>query len=75
LCSENIFTGNLTRMENLTETEGSWDEVKGKLKQRFAMLNDQDVVLTDGKHEEMMGRLQKKLGITKEELHKLINEL
>jgi len=62
-------------MKNLTELLGNWNETKGKLKQKFAMLTDNDVMLVNGKQDEMLGRLQVKLGKTKEEIHKLIAEL
>lgn len=62
-------------MENLTELKGNWNETKGKLKQKFARLTDNDLLLIEGKQEEMLGRLQIKLGKTKEEIHKLITEL
>ena len=62
-------------MKNLTELKGNWNETKGKLKQQFAMLTDSDVLLVEGKQEEMLGRLQIKLGKTKEEINKLISEL
>ena len=59
-------------MNNLTELKGNWNETKGKLKQQFAMLTDNDLLLVEGKQEELIGRLQKKLGKTKEEVHKII---
>lgn len=62
-------------MKNITELEGNWNEKKGKLKQRFAMLTDNDLLLVEGKQDEMLGRLQAKLGKTKEELHKIIKAL
>jgi uncharacterized protein YjbJ (UPF0337 family) len=57
---------------NTTEVKGNWNEQKGKLKQKFAILTDDDLMLVSGKKEEMLGRLQAKLGKTKEELHKII---
>ena len=60
---------------NTTELKGNWEEAKGKLKQKFATLTDDDVLLAEGKEEELMGRLQSKLGKSKEELHKIIGEL
>jgi uncharacterized protein YjbJ (UPF0337 family) len=60
---------------NTTEVKGTWNEQKGKLKQKFAALTDSDFLFEEGKKEEMMGRLQIKLGKTKEALHKLIEEL
>jgi uncharacterized protein YjbJ (UPF0337 family) len=57
------------------EIKGNWNETKGKLKQKFAMLTDNDLLLVEGKQEEMLGRLQKKMGKTKEELQKILSEL
>jgi uncharacterized protein YjbJ (UPF0337 family) len=62
-------------MINLTEIKGNWNEIKGKLKQKFAMLTDDDMLLVEGKQDEMLGRIQTKIGKTKEELHKIISEL
>jgi uncharacterized protein YjbJ (UPF0337 family) len=60
---------------NTTELEGKWNEQKGKLKQKFAVLTDNDLMFAEGKKEEMFGKLQTKLGKTKEEFHKIISEL
>ena len=60
---------------NSKEIKGNWAEQKGRLKQKFAILTDNDVMLLDGKRDEMLGRLQIKLGKTKEELQKIISEL
>jgi len=62
-------------MKNATEIKGNWNETKGKLKQKFALLTDDDLLFAEGKKDEMLGRLQVKLGKTKEELHRLINTL
>ncbi|BBE16024.1 UPF0337 protein yjbJ [Aquipluma nitroreducens] len=60
---------------NTTEGIGNWVKTKGKLKQKFALLTDEDLLLAEGKKEEMLGRLQIKLGKTKEELQKIIAAL
>ncbi len=60
---------------NTTELKGNWNEQKGKLKQKFAILTDNDLMFEKGKREEMFGKLQIKLGKTKEELHNIISEL
>ncbi|MDD5184728.1 MAG: CsbD family protein [Paludibacter sp.] len=60
---------------NTTELKGTWEETKGKLIQKFANLTDNDLMFAEGKKEEMLGRLQKKLGKTKEELRKIISGL
>lgn len=62
-------------MKNLTELKGSWNETKGKLKQKFALLTDSDLLLVEGKQDEMLGRLQVKLGKTKSEIQKVIFDL
>ena len=60
---------------NTTELKGNWEQQKGKLKQKFASLTDNDLLFAEGKKDEMLGRLQTKLGKTKEELHKIISTL
>ncbi len=62
-------------MATLTDLKGSWNEQKGKLKQKFGVLTDNDLLFAAGKKEEMLGRLQQKLGKTKEELYKIITAL
>ncbi len=60
---------------NTLSMKGNWKEVSGKLKQQFANLTDDDVLLKEGKEEELLGRLQQKLGKTKEDLRTLIEKL
>ena len=60
---------------NTTELKANWDQQKGKLKQKFATLTDNDLLFAEGKKEEMLGRLESKLGKTKEELHDIISAL
>ena len=62
-------------MKNVTKITGSWNEVKRKLKQQFAMLTDSDMLYLEGKQEEMLARLQAKLGKTKEEVKRILSEL
>jgi len=62
-------------MANIIELKGNWNEQKGKLKQKFAILVDNDLLFAAGKKDEMLGKLQAKLGKTKEELHKIIGSL
>jgi uncharacterized protein YjbJ (UPF0337 family) len=57
---------------NTTEVKGNWNEQKGLLKQKFAVLTDNDLMFQEGKKDEMFGKLQIKLGKTKEELHNII---
>lgn len=60
---------------NKTEFTGNWHEQKGKLKQKFAILTDNDLMFEEGRKEEMLGRIQVKLGKTKEELEKILEAL
>ena len=62
-------------MTNVTELKGTWNEQKGKLRQKFAILTDNDLMFADGKKEEMLGKLQVTLGKTKEELLSIIASL
>jgi uncharacterized protein YjbJ (UPF0337 family) len=62
-------------MTNMTAVTGSWNEQKGKLKQKFAVLTDNDLLFDEGKKDEMLGKLQVKLGKTKEELSAIIAAL
>ena len=61
-------------MNNL-EMKGSWNELKGKLKQQYGNLTDDDLVFSEGKEDELLGRLQKKLGKNKEEVRQMIEKL
>ena len=60
---------------NKAEVKGNWNKTKGKLKQKFAALTNNDQLLLEGKKEEVLGRLQIKLGKTKEELQRIIAAL
>lgn len=55
--------------------KGNWNEVKGKLKQKYGDLTDDDLKYADGKEDELLGRLQKKTGKTKEQLADEINKM
>lgn len=57
------------------QTIESWTETKAKLKQKFAILTDSDMLFVAGEKEKMVGRLQKKLGKTKEEIKQILSEL
>ena len=60
---------------NNTELKGNWEEQKGRLKQKFAALTDNDFLFLEGKKDEMLEMLEKKLGKTKAELQKIISSL
>ncbi len=60
---------------NTTEIKGNWNDLKGKLKQKFANLSDDDLLFEEGKKDEMLGKLQIKLGKSKDELDNILKTL
>jgi uncharacterized protein YjbJ (UPF0337 family) len=63
-----VRKGRMTKLQ----FKGSWNEVKGKLKQKYGDLTDDDLVFAEGKEDELLGRLQQRLGRSKEELRREI---
>jgi len=57
------------------KVNGSWNEVKGKMKQQYANLTDDDLLYQEGKEDELLGRIQKKIGKSKEEVKSWIESL
>ena len=55
--------------------KGGWNEVKGKLKQKYGQLTDDDLTFAEGKDDELLGRLQQKLGRTKDEIRKELEDM
>jgi uncharacterized protein YjbJ (UPF0337 family) len=55
--------------------KGDWDQVKGRLKQKYGQLTDDDLVYSEGKVDELVGRLEKKLGMAKDAITRLISEI
>ena len=62
-------------MTSQSELLGNWEEQKAKLKQKFVVLTENDLLFKEGKKEALLERLQNKLGKTKEELHHIIESL
>ena len=60
---------------NKEEVKGNWEIQKGKLKQMFANLTDDDLMFAEGKKDEMMGKLEVKLGKSKAEMEKIMSDL
>lgn len=58
---------------NTDQLKGKWNQVKGKIKQKYADVTDDDLTYAEGKFDEMLGRLQEKTGKTKEELKEEID--
>jgi len=62
-------------MTTKLQFKGGWNEVKGKLKQKYGQLTDDDLAFAEGKEDELLGRLQQRLGKTKEDLRAEIERL
>jgi uncharacterized protein YjbJ (UPF0337 family) len=73
-CLTRCINRKLNIMEKL-QVKGAWNEVKGKLKQKYGQLTDDDLAFAEGKEDELYGRLQQRLGKTKEELRDEIEKL
>ena len=56
------------------EIKGNWNVAKGKLKQKFAQLTDDDLQFAEGKQDELVGRIQKLSGKTREEVQQVVDE-
>ncbi len=55
--------------------KGNWNQVKGKLKEEYGELTDDDLTYQEGKEEQFLGRIQEKTGKTKEEIKRFIDKL
>ncbi|MGB3465228.1 MAG: CsbD family protein [Cyclobacteriaceae bacterium] len=60
---------------NDLQIKGNWNELKGKMKQKYGNLTDDDLTFAEGKSDEMLGKLQQKTGKSKEELKSEIESL
>jgi uncharacterized protein YjbJ (UPF0337 family) len=59
---------------NTLEIKGDWNKTKGKLKQKWAKLTDDDLQYAEGQQDELLGRIQKRTGETREAIEKAIKE-
>ncbi|CAM4091430.1 CsbD-like domain-containing protein [Flavobacterium jumunjinense] len=64
-----------TNIMNTTDLKGKWNQVKGKLKQEYADLTENDLLYEEGKEEELYGRIQERIGKSKDEIKKWIADL
>lgn len=55
--------------------KGNWNQIKGKLKAQYAQLTDDDLKYIEGKEDQLIGRLQERLGKTKAEVKDMINRI
>ena len=59
---------------NWDRVSGNWKQFKGQAKQKWAKLTDDDLTYVDGKREQLLGRVQERYGIAKDEAEKQLNE-
>ncbi|MCB0597537.1 MAG: CsbD family protein [Lewinellaceae bacterium] len=52
---------------------GNWNQIKGKLKEEYGQLTDDDLTFAEGQEEQLLGRLQQKLGKSKQEVKEMID--
>jgi len=58
---------------NKLNIKGNWNILKGKLKQKYAQLSDDDLTYVEGKEDELIGKLQKKLGVSADEIRNMLS--
>ncbi len=69
------MSGSISECMNKFTFDGSWNEIKGKLRQKYAQLTEDDLLFAEGKAEEFLGRLQSRLGVGADQLQKTLSDL
>lgn len=73
-----ILNGIIKKIKFMNATEdkikGNWNQLKGKLKQEYGELSDDDLTYAEGKEDELIGRIQQKTGESKEKIREFINK-
>jgi uncharacterized protein YjbJ (UPF0337 family) len=59
---------------NRDRIEGNWQQLKGKVKQRWGKLTDDDLTVIEGRRDELLGKIQERYGITREEAERQVEE-
>lgn len=67
-----MFKLNHTIMSLELKLKGNWNELKGKLKEKYGELTDDDLAYAEGQEDQLLGKLQQKTGAAKEELSKFL---
>jgi uncharacterized protein YjbJ (UPF0337 family) len=60
---------------NTLELKGNWNIIKGKLKQKWAKLTDDDLQFVEGKESELIGRIQKRTGESRENVERVVDDV
>lgn len=61
-------------MTDLVQMKENWTEIKERMRQKYGILTESDLIWVDGKHEQLLNKLNIILGVSKEELQKFISE-
>jgi uncharacterized protein YjbJ (UPF0337 family) len=69
-----LATNKIKDYMNTLTAKGNWNIAKGKLKQKFAQLTDDDLQFADGKEDELIGRIQKRTGQAREKIQRTMDE-
>jgi uncharacterized protein YjbJ (UPF0337 family) len=59
---------------NSDQMQGKWKQIKGSVKERWGKLTDDDINIIDGKHDQLVGKIQEKYGIAREAAQKQVDE-
>lgn len=70
-----LYNQNMKHKMDKLELKGNWNELKGKAKQQYGELTDDDLTYEEGKEDELVGKLQDKLGKTRQEVIDWLNSL
>src|ERR1035437_9195565 len=73
-CGVNDDPPRKTNTMTKLEIKGDWNITKGKLKQKWATLTDDDLQYVEGKSDELLGRIQKRIGESREAVEKAVKE-
>lgn len=65
---------NETKIMNTLQLKGNWNIMKGKLKQKYAQLTDDDLQYIEGKEDELIGRIQRRTGKARKEIEDIIDD-
>lgn len=60
---------------NWDQVKGNWEQLKGKAKSRWAALSDDDLLAIEGERDKLVGKIQERYGLTKEEAQRQVDEL
>jgi uncharacterized protein YjbJ (UPF0337 family) len=74
MSARNIYHQLNCKLMNNLEIKGNWNITKGKLKQKFAHLTDDDLQFAEGKEDELIGRIQKRTGQAAADIKRVVDE-